>query len=115
MQWPPQPGPGLNRMKPNGFVEAASSTFQMSMPIRSKTILSSLTRAMLTARKMFSTSLAASASRALPTRTVRTTTLSYRLWARSPAVSSTPPTIFGIVAVLNFLLPGSSRSGEKAR
>ena len=71
MQCPPQPGPGLNRMKPNGFVDAASRTSQTSMPIRSKTIFSSLTSAMLTARKMFSTSLVASAVRALETRTVR--------------------------------------------
>ena len=48
-------------MKPNGFVEAASSTSQTSIPIRSNTILSSLTSAMFTARKMFSTSLVASA------------------------------------------------------
>ena len=76
MQWPPQPGPGLKRMKPNGFVEAASRTSQTSIPIRSKTILSSLTSAMFTARKMFSTSFVASAARADETRTVRAITWS---------------------------------------
>ena len=58
-------------MKPKGLVEAASSTSQTSMPILSNTILSSLTSAMLTARKMFSTSFVASAVRAADTRTVR--------------------------------------------
>ena len=76
MQWPPSPGPGLKRMKPKGLVAAASSTSQTSMPMRSKTILSSLTRAMLTARKMFSISLVASAARAEETRTVRSMTWS---------------------------------------
>ena len=38
MQWPPRPGPGLKRMKPNGFVAAASTTSQMSIPIRSQRI-----------------------------------------------------------------------------
>ena len=36
-------------------------------------------------------------------------------WAMRPLSGSTPPTILGMVAVLKFLLPGSSRSGEKAR
>src|ERR1041385_4405800 len=27
MQWPPRPGPGLNDMKPNGFVAAATKPF----------------------------------------------------------------------------------------
>ena len=52
-------------MKPKGLVSAASSTRQMSIPIRSNTIFSSLTSAMLTPRKMFSVSFAASAVRAL--------------------------------------------------
>ena len=32
MQWPPMPGPGVNRMNPNGFVAAASITSQTFTP-----------------------------------------------------------------------------------
>ena len=56
-------------MKPNGLVEAARITSQTSMPIRSRMTLSSLTRAMFTERKMFSSSLADSATWALLTGT----------------------------------------------
>ena len=62
MQWPPRPGPGLKLMKPNGFVAAASTTSQTSMPIRSQSCASSLTSAMLTERKMFSSSFVSSAA-----------------------------------------------------
>ena len=62
MQWPPSPGPGLKLMKPNGFVSAASTTSQTSMSIRSHSCASSLTSAMLTARKMFSRSFVSSAA-----------------------------------------------------
>ena len=48
-------------MNPNGLVAAASTTSQTSMPSRSQSWESSLTRAMLTERKMFSRSLASSA------------------------------------------------------
>ena len=62
MQWPPRPGPGLNDMKPNGFVAAASMTSQTSMSIRSQSCASSLTSAMFTERKMFSRSFVSSAA-----------------------------------------------------
>ena len=61
MQWPPRPGPGLKLMNPNGFVAAASMTSQKSIFIRSQSCASSLTSAMLTERKMFSSSLVSSA------------------------------------------------------
>ena len=32
MQWPPKPGPGVNFMKPNGLVAAASITSQALIP-----------------------------------------------------------------------------------
>ena len=67
MQWPPRPGPGLKRMKPNGFVAAASTTSQMSIPIRSHSWASSLTSAMLTERKMFSSSFVSSAASGVET------------------------------------------------
>ena len=56
-------------MKPNGLVAAASITSQMSMPMRALSIFSSFTSAMLTQRKMFSSSLAISAARVVLTGT----------------------------------------------
>ena len=50
MQCPPSPGPGWNDWKPNGFVAAASTTSQTSIPIRSQSCASSFTSAMLTER-----------------------------------------------------------------
>ena len=55
-------------MKPKGFVAAASTTSQMSIPIRSHSWASSLTRAMLTERKMFSSSFVSSAASGVETR-----------------------------------------------
>ena len=49
-------------MKPNGLVEAASITSQTSTPSLSQSCASSLTRAMLTERKMFSSSFDSSAA-----------------------------------------------------
>ena len=54
-------------MKPNGLVAAASMTSQMSMPWSAHSTASSLTRAMLTMRNVFSSSLASSAARQLDT------------------------------------------------
>ena len=62
MQWPPRPGPGWKLMNPNGFVAAASTTSQTSISIRSQSCASSLTSAMLTERKMFSSSFVSSAA-----------------------------------------------------
>ena len=53
---------------------AASTTSQMSMPIRSARIASSLTRAMLTERKMFSSSLVISAASGVDTRIISSQT-----------------------------------------
>ena len=63
------PGPGSKRVKPNGLVAAASMTSQMSMSIRSASIAISLTSAMLTERKMFSSSLESSATSGVETGT----------------------------------------------
>ena len=49
-------------MNPNGFVAAALITSQTSMPIRSQSRASWLTRAMFTFRKTFSSSFASSAA-----------------------------------------------------
>jgi hypothetical protein len=64
MQCPPTPGPGVKAMKPNGLVAAASMTSHTSMPSSWQTVAISLTSAMLTCRKVFSSSLASSAARA---------------------------------------------------
>ena len=56
-------------MKPYGLVAAASTTSQTSMSIRSHSIASSLTSAMFTARKMFSSSLVSSAASGVETST----------------------------------------------
>ena len=63
------PGPGLKDMKPYGLVAAASTTSQTSMPMRSQSIAISLTSAMLTDRKMFSSSLVSSATSSVETGT----------------------------------------------
>ena len=49
-------------MKPYGLVAAASTTSQMSMPIRSQSMASSFTSAMFTERKTFSSSFDSSAA-----------------------------------------------------
>ena len=64
------PGPGSKRMKPYGLVAAASTTSQTSMPIRSHSIASSLTSAMFTERKTFSSSLDSSAGSGPETGTI---------------------------------------------
>ena len=50
MQCPPSPGPGWKGVNPKGFVPAAAMTSQTSIPMRSKSIFSSFTSAMLTLR-----------------------------------------------------------------
>ena len=101
-------------MKPNGFVLAPSITSQMSMPIRSKIVLSSFTSATFTERKMFSRSFVDSATRELDTGTTRSKAEPCRSTAISVEAGSTPPTIFGMVLVVKARRPGSSRSGENA-
>ena len=63
-------------MKPYGFVAAASTTSQTSMPMRSQRIASSLTSAMFTERKMFSSSLVSSAASGVETGTTSSQTSS---------------------------------------
>jgi hypothetical protein len=85
------------------------------MFIRSQSIFISLTMAMFTQRKMFSSSLESSATRVEDTGTTSARAPAYRAEATSRHVGVKPPTIFGIVLVLWVLFPGSSRSGLKAR
>ena len=61
-QCPPSPGPGEKGMKPYGLVAAASTTSHTFSSMRWHSIASSFTSAMLTERKMFSSSFASSAA-----------------------------------------------------
>jgi len=105
----------LNDMKPNGFVSAASITSQTSMSIRSHSCASSLTSAMFTERKMFSSSFDSSAASAVDTVWTLSTALPYSVAAACVDAAFTPPTIFGVVRVVKSVRPGSTRSGAYAR
>ena len=70
MQCPPSPGPGVNFMKPKGFVLAASMTSHTSTSSRSVMSATSLTRAIFTARKVFSRILTISAASVDETATI---------------------------------------------
>ena len=61
-------------MKPYGLVAAASTTSQMSMPIRSQSMASSFTSAMFTERKTFSSSFVSSAASGVDTATTSSQT-----------------------------------------
>lgn len=64
---------GVNFMKPKGLLDAASMACQTSMSRWRANIAISLTRAMFTCRKVFSSSLASSASLGERTGTVVST------------------------------------------
>ena len=115
MQWPPSPGPGSKRMNPNGFVEAASTTSQMSISIRSQSCAISFTSAMFTERKMFSSSFESSAASGEETRWTSFSAEPYSSAARSVHAAVIPPTTFGTSRGVMSLRPGSIRSGENAR
>ncbi len=102
-------------MKPNGFVAAASITSHGSTPIFRHAKASSLARAIFTLRNVFSSNFAVSATRGLDTSNTRAVTCRYSAAASSVHAPLTPPTTFGMFAVVNRLLPGSTRSGENAR
>ncbi len=103
-------------MKPNGLVEAASTTSQTSIPIRSQSWASSLTSAMLTERKMFSSSFVSSAASGEETVDDLVADQAVELdGAPAALVGVSPPTTFGVVRIVWSVRPGSIRSGEKAR
>ena len=111
-QWPPTPGPGVNRMNPNGLVDAASIACQTSMPRSCENIAISLTSAMLTCRKVFSSSLASSASRGRETGHGGVHDACRRTPGRpSSDAASMPETTFGVLTRFQVGLPGSMRSG----
>ena len=115
MQWPPTPGPGVNFMKPNGFVAAASITSHTSTPSLSHTIAISLTSPMFTLRKVFSRIFTSSAASVDDTGTRCSIAGWYSAAATCRHAGVMPPTIFGVFRVFHLALPGSTRSGEKAR
>ena len=99
-------------MKPNGLVAAASITSHTSMPIRSHSTASSLTSAMLTERKMFSSSFAISAASGVETTITSSQTCSYSCFARSLQAGVRPPRILTVLRSVKSERPGSTRSGE---
>jgi hypothetical protein len=115
MQCPPTPGPGVNFMKPNGFVAAASMTSQTSRPIRSQRSASWLTKAMLMFRKTFSRSLAISAASGDVSSTTVSLMFRSRAAARVVAAGVEPPTRRGTSFPELAGSPGLTRSGAKAR
>jgi hypothetical protein len=76
---------------------------------------SSFTRPMFTLRKVFSSSFTISATRDVDTGTTRSTHCPYSAAACSVQRGVMPPTTFGMLRVVKVALPGSTRSGEKAR
>ena len=115
MQWPPRPGPGLKGMNPNGFVAAAPTTSHTSIDMRSQSCASSFTRAMLTERKMFSSSFVSSAASGVETSTISSIARRYTSAARRVHSGVIPPSTFGVVFVVQSSRPGSTRSGDIAR
>ena len=111
MQWPPTPGPGVKRMKPNGFVAAASMTSHTSRPIRSHSRASWLTNAMLTLRKTFSRSFASSAASGEDSSTTWSLMQRRSAAARVVAVGVMPPTRRGTLRAALAGSPGFTRSG----
>ena len=100
MQCPPRPGPGVNFMKPNGLLAAASITSQTSTPIRSHMIAISLTSPMLIMRKVFSSSFAISAVSADDTTWIFCMAPAYQAAATSVHDGVIPPTTFGVFNVV---------------
>src|SRR5204863_7542638 len=86
-------------MNPKGLVFAASITSQRSMFIRSQRSFISLTSAMFTQRKMFSSSLVSSASRVPFTGTTLVIVLAYSAQATSVHCVVFSPTTLGLFAV----------------
>jgi hypothetical protein len=71
--------------------------------------------AMFTQRKMFSSSLVISAAQVEKTGTTVSMKREYIATASSVHAGATPPTTLGVLRVWYTGLPGSTRSGEKAR
>ena len=105
------PGPGSKRMKPNGLVAAASTTSHTSMPIRSQSSASWLTRAMFTFRKTFSRSLASSAASGDDMGRTWSLIRPRSAAARSVAVAVVAPTRRGTSLEADAGSPGLTRSG----
>ena len=94
------PGPGVNFMKPNGFVAAASITSHTSTPSLSQTIAISFTMPMFTERKVFSSSFTSSAASVRRHRHDRVDAASHRApIASSVQAGVMPPTTFGVFFV----------------
>src|SRR3990172_68614 len=100
MQCPPRPGPGVNFINPNGLVAAASITSQTSTPNRSQMIANSFTNPILIMRKVFSSSLAISATSVVVTVTTVLIAWLYHAAATSLQAGVMPPTTLGVLSVV---------------
>ncbi|MNN20186.1 hypothetical protein D3C81_1334490 [compost metagenome] len=83
--------------------------------MRSHIMAISLTKAMLTLRNVFSSSLDISATLGEETGTTVWTYREYSAVPKSRQAFVVPPMTFGVLKVLNFEFDGSTRSGEKQR
>src|SRR3977135_4640689 len=99
-------------MNPKGLVAAASITSHGSTPILRQTNANSFASAMFTLRNVFSRSLEVSATRGLDTSNTLEVTFRYIAAASREHAAVTPPTTLGMQAVVNFLFPGSTHTGE---
>ncbi len=84
-------------MKPKGLVAAASMTSHTSTPSRSHMMASSLTRPRLIMRKVFSSSLAISATSAEETGTTCFKACAYQTAATLQQAGVMPPTTLGVL------------------
>ncbi len=82
-----------------------------SIPRSRANMASSFTRAMLTWRKVFSSSLVSSASLGVDTATVRSTRVSKKPCTFTRQAGVSPDTIFGVFSKRHVGFPGSIRSG----
>src|SRR3979411_1541735 len=98
-------------MNPNGLVAAVATTFQTSTPSLLQMMAISFARAMLTARKVFSSSLATSATAVDETGTTVSTRHRYNAVAISRHAGVTPLTTLGVFLRVQSERPGSIRSG----
>ena len=112
---PAEPGPRIERHEAERLGRRGVDDFPDVEPSPSHISAISFTRPMFTVRNVFSSSFTISAARGELTGTI--VSIAARIQRRASIVESapTPPTTFGTLCVLNVGLPGSTRSGEKAR
>ncbi len=114
MQCPPTPMLGRNFIKPYGLVSAAESVSKVGMPRAFAICANSLTSAIFTWRKVFSKSLAASATSGDETSMISVAIVLYNSLAFFVASSVRPPIRRGVLVMSQLSLAGSTLSGADA-